>query len=101
MVHLQGIDFHRDNVPLETRGHTLRHRGLTAAGRSGQSNDEDILLSIGVEFANNLHTLIVSRILGGSSNRRSVGASRLFLLNTHLRLRMVNAKLIAIADVED
>src|ERR1039457_2050070 len=61
IVHYNGVVFHRDNVPVETRGHTLGHRGLTTAGGSGQSNDEDILLSkavdrFGVEFRNKLHT---------------------------------------------
>src|SRR5580698_1894630 len=33
MVHLTGVDLHRDNVSIETRGYAFGYRGLAAAGR--------------------------------------------------------------------
>src|ERR1700679_2824792 len=47
MVHLEGVDLHRDNVPMETRGHTLGYCRFTAAGGFGQSNDEDAFFKHG------------------------------------------------------
>src|SRR5271155_2778326 len=40
MVHLDGIDLHGDNVPVQTRSHPLGDRRLTAARRPAQSDDE-------------------------------------------------------------
>jgi hypothetical protein len=41
LIHLNGVDFHRDNVSVETTGHALGYCRLPAAGRTTESNDED------------------------------------------------------------
>src|ERR1700721_302731 len=41
MVHLNGEDFHRDNMSIEMGSHALGHRRFAAAGRTSESNDAD------------------------------------------------------------
>ena len=42
MVHLNGINFHGNDVSIETGRHALRHCRLAAAGRSRHANNENI-----------------------------------------------------------
>src|ERR1700722_5152179 len=47
MVHLNGVDLHRDSAPVETRSHASVYPRPAAAGRSTQSDDKALVLTRG------------------------------------------------------
>src|ERR1700722_4755551 len=46
MVHLNRVDFHRDNVSIETCGHTLGPCRFAAARRASETDDKDFFLHL-------------------------------------------------------